>query len=67
MRQEDQVSLNRLTFRAAVDAELNYIQSLGLKNNLVLIISNLGAYEAILNVIGSDEGGIHVYQVVSNL
>ena len=67
MRQEDQVSLNRLNFRAAVDAELNYIQSLGLNKNLVLITSNLGAYEAILNVIGSDEGGMPVYQAVSNV
>lgn len=65
--QENSQAVNSLRLRDAVDAELDYILGLGTNDNLVLATANLGAYEALLHIIGSDDGGIPVYQALASV
>lgn len=53
--------------RAAAQAELDYVRKLGSNDNLVLASANLGAYEALLLILGSDDGAMPVYQAVTNV
>ena len=64
---EDFHSLDRLRFRDAATAELDYIRSLGTNPNLILATANLGAYEALLYIMSSDEWGVPVYQAITNV
>jgi hypothetical protein len=64
---EDFHSLDQLRYRDAATAELDYIRSLGTNPNLILATANLGAYEAILYIMSSDEWGVPVYQAITNV
>lgn len=59
--------VNCLRLRNAVDAELDYILGLGTNDNLLLATANLSAYEALLHIMRSDDGGIPVYQALANV
>lgn len=54
-------------FRNALDAELEYILGLGLNENLTMATANLGAYEAILNIIRAGNNGLPVYKAVTSV
>ena len=53
--------------RAAVRAEIHHIRKLGSNKDLILASSNLGAYEALLIILGVEEDGIPVYEAISTV
>jgi len=52
-------------YQSLVSAELNFIRSMGSKNNLVLMSSNMAAYEVFLLLLSSPIDGIPVYTAIS--
>ena len=50
-----------------IEAEIQYLQSLGSDPNLLLASSNLGGYEAVLKLIASEGRGIPVYELVTGI
>lgn len=63
----DESERDRLLFTNAVSAEINHIRGLGSNDDLILTTANLGAYEALLCIIAAGEGGVPVYQAVTNV
>lgn len=53
--------------RQAAIEELAYVRRLGGDDDLILASANLGAYEALLLLLSSQEGGTPVYQVVTGV
>lgn len=51
----------------AVDAELEYIKTIGKNENLVFACGNLGAYEALLYIIKNRDSGLPVYKAVKSV
>ena len=52
-------------YQSLVSAELNFIRSMGSKNNLVLMSSNMAAYEVFLLLLSSPIDGVPVYTAIS--
>jgi hypothetical protein len=53
--------------RCVIEAEIQYLESLGSDPNLLFISSNLGGYEAVLKLIASGHKGIPVYELVTGI
>ncbi len=51
----------------AAQAELTYIRKLGSNKDLIVVSSNLGAYEALLIILCANETGVPVYEAVTNV
>jgi len=51
----------------SVDAELHYLRKIGSSNNLLYACGNLGAFEALLNIIKNREKGVPVYEAVASV
>lgn len=60
-------NLRPANLRDAARAELRYLRALGATSDLRLAAANLGGYEAILNLIASEEGGVPVYELVAGV
>ena len=57
----------QLRLRDLAIAELNYIRNLGTNRDLTLATANLGAYEALLYIVSSNECGVPVYEALTNV
>jgi hypothetical protein len=57
--------LSKKNYQDLVAAELNFIRSMGSKKNLILMASNMAAYEVVLNLLSSPIDGIPVYTAIS--
>jgi hypothetical protein len=53
--------------RRVIEAEIQYLQSLGSDPKLMLASANLGGYEAVLRLIASGGRGVPVYQLVTGI
>ena len=53
--------------RRAANEELAYVRRLGGDEDLILASANLGAYEALLLLLSTQEAGTPVYQVVTGV
>lgn len=51
----------------AIQSELSMVQKLGSDEDLIMVASNKGAYEAILWVLHAGEKGLPVYDVVASV
>lgn len=53
--------------KAAVASELQYLRELGSDADLILATANLGAYEALLQLVEAGHDGLPVYSVVTGI
>ena len=53
--------------RAAVLAELGHVRRLGANDGLVMLSSNLGAYEAVLIIMLGGDAGVPIYEAVTSV
>lgn len=51
----------------AVDAELEYLKTIGNNENLVFACGNIGAYEALLYIIKNRDAGLPVYKAIKSV
>ena len=52
-------------FQTLISAELNFIRSMGSKTDLILMASNMAAYEVVLMLLSNPIDGIPVYTAIS--
>jgi hypothetical protein len=64
---ENRYNLGFLDLRSAAASELDHIRSLGSEPDLILATANLGAYEALLQLIAAGDEGMPVYKLVTGI
>ena len=67
MLDEDDLKQDLWDLKGAAHSELEHIIRLGSDPNLILASANLGAYEAVLNLIASGDQGVPVYNLVTSV